>query len=637
MTKKIQSISDLLAGLNEQELRRLLLEQMTKQKLGLVWERNAFDGDRALNNDVVLPTLRPDLSFNGTDDNTFTNLVIEGDNYDSLRLLRATHANKIRVIYIDPPYNTGNRDWLYNDRYVNENNRWRHSQWLEFLYQRLILARSLLTPDGVILVSIDDENRARLDMLMEEVFPGRRVGSFVWRVRSGGNDTKGALLSTNHEHVLVYANEGFEFKGDGRDEGAYSNADDDPRGDWANDNLVKAHNALQRPEAYYHIQNPATGVWYLGDPDSVWRFSSTTRPLKKKLQADPIEVIIEEKRILWPANEETVIYSSVSAIETAIKSNRAPKQMKIYGQLKDLQKKAQTDEKAARLLSYVEPLENWVGRTIGFGKPRYKRFLKRLKRDVTPVSSWLNPAADGAFDDESDDEVTLTVGATGEGTSLYKRILGGKDFPYPKPLSLLVGLLDQATKKGDIILDFFAGSGTTAHAVLALNALDQGARRFIMCSNSESSPTDPNKNICRDVCAARLRKIIEGYGSEPPIDSNFGYLELRRIDPADVKLDATSEEAHQLLSMRYNGGSSAPSSEPMKVVYANLELAVVYLSSVSEKAIQNLLALPQPRLAVYSSRPQTVAERLQQSGKIGNSYSLGDALLLGQAVQDEAN
>jgi adenine-specific DNA-methyltransferase len=636
MTKKIQSITDLLDGLNEQELRRLLLEQMTKQKLGLVWERNAIDDDRALNNDVVLPSLRRDLSCNEKNGEAFRNLVIEGDNYDSLRLLKSTHANKIRVIYIDPPYNTGNRDWLYNDRYVNENNRWRHSQWLEFLYRRLTLARSLLAPDGVILVSIDDENRARLDMLMEDVFPGRRVGSFVSRVRSGGNDTKGALLSINHEHVLVYANEGFEFKGDGRDEGAYSNADDDPRGDWANDNLVKAHTALQRPEAYYHIQNPATGVWYLGDPDSVWRFSSTTRPLKKKLQADPIEVIVAEKRILWPANEETVIYSSVSAIQAAIKTGRAPKQMKIYGQLKELQKKAETDDKAARLLSYIEPLEEWVGRTIGFGKPRYKRFRNRLKRDVTPVSSWLNPAADGVFDDESDEEVTLTVGATGEGTSLYKRILGGKDFPYPKPLSLLTGLLDQASKKDDIILDFFAGSGTTAHAVLALNALDQGTRRFIMCSNTEASPTDPNKNICRDVCAARLRKIIEGYGNQSPLDSNFGYLELRRVDPADVRLDATPEEAHQLLSMRYSGSGCPPSAEPMKVVYSDLELAVVLMSSVSEKAIKDLLSLSQPRLAVYSSRPQTVAERLEQSGRVGNSYSIGDALLLGQAAQNEA-
>ena len=107
------------------------------------------------------------------------NLIIEGDNFDALRLLRATHRAKVRVIYIDPPYNTGNKDWIYNDRYVGANDRWRHSQWLEFLYRRLTLARDLLTPDGVILVSINDENRARLELLLDEVFPGRRLGTLT--------------------------------------------------------------------------------------------------------------------------------------------------------------------------------------------------------------------------------------------------------------------------------------------------------------------------------------------------------------------------------------------------------------------------------------------------------------------------
>jgi len=111
------------------------------------------------------------------------NLIIEGDNYDALRLLKATHAGKIRVIYIDPPYNTGNKDWVYNDRYVGANDRWRHSQWLEFLYRRLTLARDLLTTDGVILVSINDENRARLELLMDEVFPRQRLGSITRTAR----------------------------------------------------------------------------------------------------------------------------------------------------------------------------------------------------------------------------------------------------------------------------------------------------------------------------------------------------------------------------------------------------------------------------------------------------------------------
>lgn len=207
-----------LEHLSAPQLRRLLTEHLTQQKLGLYWESSAIERDAALNANIVLPRLSEadshglaQLAGPGS-----PNLIIEGDNFDSLRLLKSTHAGKIRVIYIDPPYNTGNKDWVYNDRYVGVNDRWRHSQWLEFLYRRLSLAKDLLTQDGVIMVSINDENRARLELLMDEVFPGRRVGSFVWRVRSGGNDTKGALLSDNHEHVLVYANAGFEFKGGNR-------------------------------------------------------------------------------------------------------------------------------------------------------------------------------------------------------------------------------------------------------------------------------------------------------------------------------------------------------------------------------------------------------------------------------------
>ena len=149
-----------LQHLNAQQLRRLLVEHLTKQKLGLYWESNAIERDAALNANVVLPRLVPEISHTPNGITHHRNLIIEGDNFDSLRLLRATHAGKVRVIYIDPPYNTGNKDWVYNDKFVGANDRWRHSQWLEFLYQRLTLARELLTSDGVILVSINDETRA---------------------------------------------------------------------------------------------------------------------------------------------------------------------------------------------------------------------------------------------------------------------------------------------------------------------------------------------------------------------------------------------------------------------------------------------------------------------------------------------
>lgn len=621
---KTNSLTAYVESLSPEELKRQLIYRLAQQKLGLVWEHDQIARDQALNENIVLPEMCEDLSFDPEEAGVHKNLVIEGDNFDSLRLLRKTHANKIRVIYIDPPYNTGNKDWVYNDRYVGERDRWRHSQWLEFLHRRLTLARDLLTPDGVILVSIDDENRAKLELLMDEVFPGGRIGSFVWRVRSGGNDTKGALLSTNHEHVLAYGNEGFEFKGEGRDEEAFSNPDGDHRGDWASGDLNKAHNAKQRPEAYYSIQNPETGVWYLCDPDSVWRFSSTTRPLRKKLQADPIEVIIAEKRISWPSDEKFVVYSSSAEIMAAIKNGSAPKQLKIYAQFKELEKQAKTDEKIKRLLGYIEPIDNWVGRKIGLGKPRYKRFRTQLKRDVTPLSSWLNPTSEKEYDDEADEEITLTVGATGEGTTLYKKIMGNKDFPFPKPLSLLTGLLGQATRKDDIVLDFFAGSGTTAHAVLALNALDGGSRRFIMCSSTEATASDPSRNICKDICAKRIRNILSD--EQYQLSGEFAYLKTRRVDPADLLFELSDEQAFQFIAMRTTLGAVKYEGHALDVIASDADSAIVYLREVTPASIAELIALPQEKIIVYSKRPQTVAQKLESSGKRGMSYSSVDVV-----------
>lgn len=634
-----QSLLDQLDQFNEQQLRRLLVEHLTERKLGLHWEANLIERDKALNADVVFPRLVDESSHALPTEGVVPHLIIEGDNFDALRLLRATHRGQIRVIYIDPPYNTGEKDWVYNDRYVGKNDRYRYSLWLEFLYQRLNLARDLLAPDGVILVSIDDENRSKLELLMDEVFPQRRIGSFVWRVRSGGNDTKGALLSINHEHVLIYGNPEFQFKGDERDEDAYTNPDNDSRGPWANDNLVKAHNAKQRPEAYYSIKNPQSDVWYLCDPDSVWRFSSMEMPLKKKLQADPIEKIINEKRVLWPEESSVALYSSLEDLVAAIENDTAPVTLRIYKTISDLHELAKTDEKISRLIGYIKPLSFWVNKKLGFGKPRYKRFRSQLKRDVTPLSSWLLSTSDDDFDDLDIQGMVLTVGATGEGTSLYKKILENKDFPYPKPLSLIKGLLKQATRPNDIVLDFFAGSGTTGQAVLELNAEDEGNRRFILCSSTEATTKEPNKNLCRDVCAERLRRVMQGYGNKPGLGGSFAYLQLDKYQEADIQFEVTPSHAAQLLSLQSNHGAlagiaSGPNSNNdlgIIPIANDGQLAIVLVPDPSEAALNALLSWPGERLVVYSTRPQTVAQYFSDAGRDVISRSLHDALMRGQS------
>lgn len=170
------------------------------------------------------------------------------------------------------------------------------------------------------MVSINEESRARLELLIDEVFPGRKIDSFVWRTRQGSNDAKGGFLSVDHAHVLVFGNAGFEFGGNGRDKTKYSNVDNEGRDDWGSQMLTKSKSTSERPEAYYPIHNSETDTWYLSGPDSNWRFSLTSRPLhKKKLQSDPIETLIKENCLLWPANKETFTYDNEKELFVAIK------------------------------------------------------------------------------------------------------------------------------------------------------------------------------------------------------------------------------------------------------------------------------------------------------------------------------
>ncbi|MBA4058142.1 MAG: site-specific DNA-methyltransferase, partial [Marivirga sp.] len=171
-------MSDKYEEYSKEELLRLIRERDRKPSFGLVWERKEIEHERSINNDFVMLEHDSHLSVgNGP----HQNLVIEGDNFDALRYLRMTHAGKVKCIYIDPPYNTGNKDFIYNDRFIDKDDVYKHSKWLEFMYRRLIIAKDLLASNGVILVSINDENKAKLELLMDGVFPQMRLGSLVWR------------------------------------------------------------------------------------------------------------------------------------------------------------------------------------------------------------------------------------------------------------------------------------------------------------------------------------------------------------------------------------------------------------------------------------------------------------------------
>ena len=609
-----------LDTLSAPELRRLLAEHLTRQKLGLYWERDAIAHDQALNADVVLPRVVPQYGHAPEGCTAHRNLIIEGDNFDSLRLLRSTHAGKVRVIYIDPPYNTGNKDWVYNDKFVGANDRWRHSQWLEFLYQRLLLARDLLTSDGVILVSINDENRARLELLMDEVFPGRRLGSITWRTRQGSNADQACFLSVDHEHVLVYGNSAFAFNGFDKSYEMYSNTDNDPRGDWRIGDITLGFSFKERPNLYYPLTDPATGISYPCSPESVWRYATEAR-LKpgQRLQAKSMEEYIRLGQIVFPKNPRVETWHSMGELLQAIDANEVPR-----------------GGKSLLLRRDLPDLEWWVGKPVGFGRPQFKRYKADLRNQTQPLSSWDVPSfEEGTYEaDES-----LVSATNQEGARQVAQIFGDRAFNYAKPASLIKGLLSQATRPGDIVLDFFAGSGTTGQAVLELNAEDNGQRRFILCSSTEATAKEPHKNLCRDVCAERLRRVIAGYGGKDGYTlaqgGEFAYLQLDKLNAADVVLDATPAHAAALLALRNTATAPNQSSEqPVQVVAKGHDWLLVLCTESTPQALAALLALPAQhgvaRLLVVAQRAKSVGHWLAQRGVQAQVLSLRQVLLQGQ-------
>lgn len=401
--------------------------KLEKERYGLVWEDK--EEEVAKRCDSELPLLKEDCSKEIIRDTTLPyNIIIEGDNYHSLYTLNFTHKKSIDLIYIDPPYNTGNNDFIYNDSYVDKTDRYRHSKWLSFMSKRLRLAKNLLSNKGLIFISIDENEFAQLKLLCDSIFTEKNfIIDLIWNSRkSVSNDT---IVSLNHNHTLVYAKNidiiqlnkvNYRLRGSKE---KFSNPDNDPRGEW----IADPFDAPEiRVNLTYVIENPNTGKKYLPPKGRHWR---TTEDEYKKFLADG--------RIVF-------------------------------------------------------------GKT-GKAKPQLKRFYYEAeKKGVVPKSIW-------------DD-----VGTTTNGTQELEKILGEKKFNNPKPVSFILKILELASFKDSTILDFFAGSGTTGHAVLAMNRRDGGNRKFILCTNNEN-------NICTEVTYPRMKRVIEGYADVSGIPANLKY------------------------------------------------------------------------------------------------------------------
>jgi len=356
------------------------------------------------------------------------NLLVEGDNLLALKALLPYYAGKVKCIYIDPPYNTGNEKWAYNDN-VNspEIRKWlgkvvggeaedlsRHDKWLCMMYPRLAMLREFLRSDGAIFVSIDDNEFERLKLLMNEVFgEGKHVATFIWKRRTTPDSRNLNGVSGDHEYIVAYQRaEGFRVRGRAKDLTKYSNPDNDPRGSWMSDNLTGLANAAERPNLHYDMVHPATGHHYPPHPSRGWIYGR-----------ERMDKLIAEDRILWPKKVT--------------------------------------------------------------GRPRLKRYLSDMQASTTGLSTVLN--APGNV----------------EATKELSQIMGPKAFAFPKPSQLIAALIEQATAPGDLVLDSFAGSGTTGHAALRLARKKDGKRRFVLV---EMEP-----NIARELTAERIRRVAQGY------------------------------------------------------------------------------------------------------------------------------
>jgi adenine-specific DNA-methyltransferase len=511
-----------------------LLEARDRKKFGLVWERDAIEHDRALNSDFVVFDEVPEL---GAGDGAKPNLIIEGDNFDALRALRVAYAGKVKCIYIDPPYNTGNRDFVYNDRFVDKDHNWRHSLWLEFMFQRLTLARDLLAQDGVIFVSIDDNEIFHLGLLMNEVFgEGNFVANVIWQKRySVANDHK--TICPLHDYVLVYRQSpdwqrNLFPRGEEKDK-QYRHKDD--AGTFRVSDYTCNKSAEERPNLYYAITQPNTGEEIWPKKTAVWRYSKDRH------------------------------------------------------------------------------LENVASNCVYWGKdgtgkvPSFKRYKHLLKNDgVIPDTWWTH--TDAGHNDLAKKELMA---------ALPDR---NRSFSTPKPTRLIERILQIATNPDDLVLDFFAGSGTTGHAVLKMNAAnpDQAPRRFILVSNTEATEQEPDKNLCRDVCRQRVANVISGYGDVPGTGGAFAYLRTRRIPMTRVVRRIEHPQVWLFLQLMHFGDLAAEAPLASGRLHARRvpEQAVFYPTTLSEAILQRLDKECEnaANVTIYTWQPEALATRMESPG-----------------------
>ena len=438
-----------LEGLSNDERSSLIGLLREHKKYGLVWEDKPEDVEERLREE--LPVLREvkDKAILSDSADAPNHILIEGDNLEALTALSYTHEGKIDVIYIDPPYNTGNKDFVYNDSFVDTEDNYRHSKWLSFMNKRLKIAKKLLSDKGVIFISIDDNEQAPLKLLCDDIFGGRQeVAHLIWQKRKGGGNDS-VFVGTDHEYILVYKK---------RTEPNESR--------WRvpyDEEYLKRYKFEDEKGRYYYDTLSRPG---LNNPiiyDVVCPDGSTI------------------KNGTWQISKDS--------FEEGIKSGE------------------------------VDFVKNKFGGYTVMRKVRVPEEGKVFRSIITNVSN----------KDAADD---------------MERVLGYKKaFSNPKPQNLIHQLLCLPFTCNDyIVLDFFAGSGTTLHATMQLNSEDGGHRQCILVTNNEN-------NICEEVTYERNKRVINGYTTPKGVEvAGLKANTLRYYKTDYISRDRTQKNMRDLVA-----------------------------------------------------------------------------------------
>lgn len=444
LRKANQNNASQLRAINEIE------QVLNEKKYGLIWEEHSENVDDVLSDNILVFDEVSTLKLLNSESEPW-NFILEGDNLHSLKLLEKTHKGSIDLIYIDPPYNTGNKDFRYDDTYVDKVDGYNHSKWISFMVNRLKCARNLLSEAGIIFISIDDNEQAQLRLICDEIFGDSNfVAQIIPIANPGGRDYKDIAIT--HEYLLVYT------KG--------------PKG-----------KINEIPKDIEFTKFDKKGGYELRElRNRNPKFNSGNRPnLFYPIFVAPS--LYDE----YGCNKISTTKSDVFNIEVKPYNSKGEESVWRWGKpklIENLTDSIDEDEVVAR----QKKDGNW-------------NVYEKSRKVTTKAKSVWNE----------------TEMRTEEGTRLIMSLFGKSVFDHPKSLSLIKRVIELGSKKDSVILDFFAGSGTTGHAVMALNKEDSGSRRYILCTNNEN-------NICEEVTYQRLLKI------QDTLPHNIKYLKAGVIE-----------------------------------------------------------------------------------------------------------